>query len=62
MIRAFSIRFHCMNLLEYGFSPTRTFPYKDRIFNSVLIRESVLIRGYTGQRKPVFGIFYVVFS
>ena len=32
---------------EYGFSMTCIIPYKDRIFDSVLIRE------YTGQRKPV---------
>ena len=33
---------------EHGFSLTRIFPYKDRIKDSVLIRE------YTGQRKPIF--------
>ena len=33
---------------EYGFSLTRIFLYKDRIYNYVLIRED------TGQRKPVF--------
>ena len=33
---------------EYGFSLTRIFLYKDRIYNFVLIRED------TGQRKPVF--------
>ena len=32
---------------EYGFFLTRMFPYKDRIFDSVLIRE------YTSQRKPI---------
>ena len=33
---------------EYGFCLNRIFPYKDRIVNSVLIKEN------TGQRKPVF--------
>ena len=32
----------------YGFSQTRIFPYKDRIVDSVVIREN------TGQRKPRF--------
>ena len=33
---------------EYGFSLTCIFPYKDRIY------DYVLIRGDTGQKKPVF--------
>ena len=33
---------------EYVFALTRTLPCKDRIYDSVLIREN------TGQRKPVF--------
>ena len=33
---------------EYRFSLTRIFPYKDKIYDYVLIRED------TGQRKPVF--------
>ena len=33
---------------EFGFSPTRIFPYKNRIVDSVLIEEN------TDQRKPVF--------
>ena len=33
---------------EYGFPLTRILPYKDRIYDSVLIREN------TGQWKPVF--------
>ena len=33
---------------EYGFSLTHIFPYKDRTYDSVLMRES------TGKRKPVF--------
>ena len=33
---------------ECGFSLTRILPYKDRIYDSVLIREN------TGQWKPVF--------
>ena len=36
---------------EYGFSLNRIFPYKDRIYDYVLIRED------TGQRKPVFWNF-----
>ena len=36
-------------------SQTRTFPYKDRIVDSVLIRENA------GQRKPVFGMFYAMY-
>ena len=41
---------------EYGFSLNRIFPYKDGIFDSVLICE------YMGQRKPVFlHIFRSVF-
>ena len=39
------------NLPEYGFSLTRIFPYKDRI------EYSVLMRGHTGQRKPVVSYF-----
>ena len=35
-------------MAEFGFSLTRIFPYKDRILDSVFLRE------YTGQRKPVF--------
>ena len=41
-------------MLEYGFSLTRIFPYKDRIVDFVLIREN------TGQRK--FDTMDVVFS
>ena len=33
---------------EYGFSLTRILPYRDRIYNSILILEN------TGQWKPVF--------
>ena len=33
---------------EYGFSLIHIFPYKGKIIDLVLIRE------YTGQRKPVF--------
>ena len=33
---------------EYGFSLTRIHPYKDKIYDSVLIQEN------TGQWKPVF--------
>ena len=33
---------------EYGFPLTRIFPYKDKIYDYVFIRED------TGQRKPVF--------
>ena len=36
------------NMPENRFSLTPIFPYKDRIVDSVLIRE------YTSQRKPVF--------
>ena len=42
------------NMPENGFSLTPIFPYKDRIVDSVLIRE------YTGQRKPYCGMFYTV--
>ena len=37
---------------QYGFSRTRIFPYKNRIFNSVLIRENA------EQRKPVLVNFW----
>ena len=37
---------------QYGFSRTRIFPYKNRIFNSVLIRENA------DQRKPVLVNFW----
>ena len=37
-----------LSMQEYGFSLTRTLPYKDRIHNSVHMREN------TGQLKPVF--------
>ena len=60
-------------MTEYGFTLTRLFPYKDRIFDSFLqflitiaknlpsylnlssylIFDSVFIRKYTCQRKPV---------
>ena len=33
---------------EKRFSLTRVFPYKDKIFDSILIRENM------GQRKPMF--------
>ena len=33
---------------KHGFPLTRLFPYKDRIYDSVLIRRNL------GQRKPVF--------
>ena len=36
------------NKQEYGFSLTFLFPYKDRIIDSVLMREN------TGQGKPAF--------
>ena len=39
---------------EYGFSLTRILPYKDRIVDSVLIRE------YTGQRKTVY--WHILYS
>ena len=42
------------NMQEHGFTLTRIFPYKDRIYDFVLIRED------TGQWKPVFLLFYVV--
>ena len=35
-------------MAEYGFSLTLIFPYKARMYDSVLIRED------KGQRKPVF--------
>ena len=35
-------------MLECGFSPTRNFPYMDRIEDSFVIREN------SGQRKPEF--------
>ena len=38
------------NTPEKRFSPILVFSYKDRIFDSVLIRE----RENTGQRKPLF--------
>ena len=42
-------------MLEYGFSLTGIFPYKDRLFDFVLIREN------SGQRKPIFWLIYVVY-
>ena len=49
-------RFSVQNVLEYRFSLTRTFSYKDRIIDSVLIRENA------GQRKPaIWHILYSVF-
>ena len=36
-----------LHVPEYGFSLTCIFPYKDRIYNSVLIRE------WTSQTKPL---------
>ena len=41
---------------EYEFSPTRIFPYKDKIVDFVLIREN------TGQKNPYFCIFYAMFE
>ena len=40
------------NMSEYGFSLTRIFSYKDRVVDTVLIREN------TGQRKPIFCLTY----
>ena len=39
---------HCIKLREYGLSQTRIPPYKDRIYNSVLMQEN------KGQWKTVF--------
>ena len=40
---------------ECGYSLTRNFPYKDRIYDSVLIRETIWVR-----ENPYSGIFYPV--
>ena len=40
--------YHCVKYAKHGFSLTRIFPYEDRIYDSVIIRENM------GQRKPVF--------
>ena len=51
------------NILEHVFSLSRIVPYKDRICRErfvIWIRESVLIREWTGQRKPVF--WYILLS
>ena len=46
---------HCKNMNEYGFSPTRMLPYKDRIHNFARIREN------KGQRKTILShIFFSV--
>ena len=40
---------------ECGYSLTRNFPYKNRIYDSVLIRETIWVR-----ENPYSGIFYPV--
>ena len=45
----YTVKQNVSHALAYGFSPTRVFPYKDRIFH-----DSVLILENTGHRKPVF--------
>ena len=42
-------------MLEYEFSLTCIFPYKDKIFDSVLIRE------YAVRENPYSRIFYAVY-
>ena len=44
-------------MLEYGFSLTSIFPYKDRIYDPLLY-DSVLIQENTGQKDPFPDIFY----
>ena len=41
-------------LRKYGLTLTRTFPFKEIIYDSVLIREN------TSQREPVF--FHIIFD
>ena len=48
--------FTLQNMPEYGFSMTRIFLYKYKTYNTVLIRE------YTGQRKPVYQRISTLFS
>ena len=48
---------------EYRFSPTRVFPYKDRIFDSVLIQEnagqsSILIKNVRIQKVASYSMHH----
>ena len=44
---------HCINMREYGFSLTRVLPYKNRIYDSVFIRENPVSESHSR-------IFYAV--
>ena len=41
-------KYTAYNMVKYGLSLTRIFPYKDSIYDSVLIQENMV------QKKPVF--------